>query len=221
MKCFCVENDAELVFCVVDVPASNADMVRHAWFIEDGEMYTKTYLKTAGVDHAWYRNRVDVERVKENFARLGAAMFSGRPDWQTAFRILAGRLWDANIEWYAFGSSCEAVRGINIVPNDIDVIVHTRDFYRVKEVFTDEVVEPFVDNKDTWLVRYFGRLCVAGTIVDVVADEKMDNENHPYEQVSWAGHAILVEPFHNRLALERQRDRPDRLAAMEAYLSSV
>jgi len=217
MKCFCTETDSELVFHVTEVKPEERDLVLHAWFTEEGSEFIKRYPKASGVDQSWFQNRADVDQVKQNFARLGPEMFSGQSNWQQAFSILVGKFNAHHIEWYCFGSVCEAVRGIPIEPNDLDVIVHTKEFYRVKDIFADAVIEPFVDNQNTWLVRYFGRLCLAGTIIDIVADNKMDAENHPYEKVPYQGTELLVEPFQNRYALEKTRNRPDRLAAMELY----
>jgi len=220
MRCFCLESEAELTFCVEDVPGVSAEIVRHAWFEQSGSRFIKRYPKSAGVDQNWFRNREQVEQLKANFSRLGPQMFQGSFDWQQALTILATKFAAHQIEWYIFGSCCEAVRGIQITPNDLDIIVHIKDFYKVQQIFAGRVVEPFVDNQNTWLVRYFGRLCLAGAIVDIVASESMNAENHPYDQVEWNGFTLLVEPIQARAALERQRNRPERLAAIEAYLAA-
>jgi len=220
VRCFSEDSQAELTLCVADVPQEFEEIVRHAWFTQTGDRFTKQYPKAAGVDQSWYKDPVQVERIRNNFARLGPQMFAGSFNWQEALTILARKFAEYGIEWYVFGSCCEAVRGIDIIPNDIDIIVHTKDFYKVQAAFPDNVIEPFVDNQDTWLVRYFGRLCVANAIVDIVAAGNMNSENHHYEKVEWNGFSLLTEPIAVRAALERQRDRPERLAAIKAYLEN-
>jgi len=190
----------------------------HAWFEKLGNKFIKTYPMESGADKSWYKNIEEKERIKSNFARLGQSMFEGIFDWKRVLLTLAQKFLGNGIEWYIFGSSCEIVRGIDIKPNDIDIIVHTKDFYKVKDVFPDNIVEPFVDNKDTWLVRYFGRLCVDGAIVDIAASEKMNIENHCYDKVMYNGFNLYIEPFQTRYALETKRNRADRLKAMEEYI---
>ena len=218
MKCYCYETDDDFILCVENAEIKHEDIILHAWFkkIENG--YVKTYPMKNGVDDKWYRKSEYKELIKRNFSRLGQSMFSGVFDWENVLTFIAKKFYENRIEWYIFGSSSEKVIGVNITPNDVDIIVHTKDFYKVNEIFIDNVVEPFVDNKGTWLVRYFGRLCVGGAIIDVVADEKMNIENHHYDKIMWNGFEIFVEPFQTRYALETERNRPDRLNAMKEYM---
>jgi hypothetical protein len=160
--------------------------------------------------------------VSKNFASLGHSMFEGMLDckWEIALQFFAKKCKDNNIEWYVFGSISDVLRGINIIPHDIDIIVHTKDFYKLKNIFVDYIVEPFVDNKDTWIVRYFGRLCLQGVLFDIVAENRLNLENHKYDMILWSGHDILVETFQNRYNLEIQRGRKDRIREMEIYMDN-
>jgi len=221
MKCYCYEADTDFILCVENAEPECEDVILHAWFKKTDNGYEKTYPMESGMDKSWYKKTAEKELIKKNFACLGQSMFSGMFDWERVLLTLAQNFSENGIEWYLFGSSCEAARGVDIVPNDIDIIVHTKDFYKVKEIFPDNMVEPFVDNKNTWLVRYFGRLCVGGAIVDIVADEKMNRENRQYEKLLWNNFNVLVEPFETRYALEVERNRVDRLKAMRKYMESI
>ena len=217
LKCYFYERDDHFILCVENAQPKHEDMILHAWFEKTDTGYEKVYPMESGVDQLWYKNIEDRELIKNNFARLGPSMFGGVFDWSSVMTALAQRFAENGVEWYIFGSSCEAVRGMSVTPNDIDIIVHTKDFYKVKELFPDHIVEPFVDNKGTWLIRYFGRLCINGAIIDIVADEKMNKENHCYERLSWNGYDVFAEPFKTRYALEKKRGRADRLHAMEEW----
>ena len=221
MNCYCYEEDGDFILCVENAEAECEDIILHAWFEKTANGYIKKHPMENGVDKSWYKNTEDKELIKRNFAGLGQTMFGGVFDWKAVLLTLAEKFAERGIEWYVFGSSSETVIGVDIKPNDIDIIVHTKDFYRVKDIFADNVVEPFVDNKDTWLVRYFGRLCVGGAIVDIVASEKMNLENHHYDKVLWNGFEVFSEPFQTRYALETKRNRPHRLMAMEEYMKRV
>lgn len=215
MKCYCYETETQLILCVENVAPEFEKNLVAAWFEKTDTGFTKIYPMTDKDNGVSAKDR---EIVKSNFARLGQSMFVGNLDWKNILPFLAKKFSESNIEWYIFGSVSDAVIGVDIVPHDMDIIVHTRDFYKVKDIFLDCVVEPFVDNKGTWLVRYFGRLGAGSAYIDVVADEKMNLENHPYDSVSWNGFNVFVEPFKNRYQLELMRNRPERIKAMEEYM---
>jgi len=211
MNCYCFENDKEFVFCVENAGAEYEKNIKDAWFEKVGDKYIKTYPNT--ID--------DKERLKESFSRLGESMFKGAGDWEKAQGIFAEKCDKENLDWYITGSVSEAVAGVKIEPHDIDIVSHVKDFFRIKEVFYDYLIEPFVDNQDSWVVRYFGRLCIGGVMIDVVADESRNEENHQYRSVEWKGYTLKVEPIQERYKIELQRDRKDRIKAIEEYLGKA
>jgi hypothetical protein len=77
------------------------------------------------------------------------------------------------------------------------------------------------DNKGNWLVRYFGKLCIGGASVDIAADDKLNIENslEHYEKISWKGYDVYITPLYKRYAVEKQRDRKDRIKAIEEYMN--
>ncbi|MHB1000765.1 MAG: nucleotidyltransferase family protein [Armatimonadota bacterium] len=217
MKCYCYKTEAELIFCVEDVETEYEVNLHAAWFTKTDNGFTKIYPmvdKENGVESE------DKELIIRNFTRLGQSMFEGVFDWKNVLSLLAKKFRDNEIEWYIIGSISDAVLGVDIKPHDLDIIVHTRDFFKVKRIFSDYVVEPFVDNKGTWLVRYFGRLCLDGAIVDIAADEKMNLENHqhPYTRTSWNGYDVIIEPLQDRYEVEIKRNRIDRIKAIETHM---
>jgi hypothetical protein len=54
----------------------------------------------------------------------------------------------------------------------------------------------------------------------VCADEKMNLENHQYDKTTWNNYDVYIEPLQVRYQLELQRNREDRIKAMEAYRKS-
>lgn len=218
MNCFCRENETELIFCVEDIPPAFAPNLAAAWFTRTATGFEKRYnrdMQANGVSAA------DIEAVKANFARLAPQMFQGEFDWQEALLQAASVLTARGIEWYLTGSVCEAVLGVEVHPHDVDIIVHTRDFFAVKSLFPDRVVEPFVDNHGTWLMRYFGRLCLAGAMVDVAADEKTNRPNHAYQATLWRGFTLYIEPLQARYEIERARKRSERTRAIEDFFQQT
>jgi len=217
MKCYCYDTKLEFVLCVENADPGLEDVIQHAWFKKTDNGFIKIYPNIDG-------NGVsikDKELVSRNFARLGQSMFEGmlNCDWKTALSFFAQKCKAKEIEYYIFGSVSDVVHGVNINPHDIDIVVHTKDFYKVKNIFPDSIVEPFVDNKETWLVRYFGRLCLSGVLFDIVADEKMNLENHQYDKILWNNYDLYAESLQVRYQLELKRNREGRIKAFEEYMN--
>ncbi|OGO77451.1 MAG: hypothetical protein A2Y23_02135 [Clostridiales bacterium GWB2_37_7] len=220
MKCYCYYTEFEFVLCVEEADERLHEVIQHAWFQKTDNGFNKIYPMT---DKENGVEAEDKELVINNFARLGQSMFEGMLDcnWENALQLFIQKCKDNNIEWYIFGSVSDAVRGIKIKPHDIDIIIHTKDFFKIKSLFPDSVVEPFVDYKGTWLVRYFGRLCLAGVLFDIAADEKMNLGNHNYDKVSWNNFDVYVENLQARYQLELKRNREDRIKAIETYMKEL
>ncbi len=210
MKCTCYETETEFVLCAEDVAQDHEGNVLAAWFRKDGDRYIKAYPKQIG----------DKELIRANFSRLGESMLTGAGDWRAALHTFADRC-IGQIEWYITGSASEAVLGVEIKPHDLDLVIHTEDFNKVRELFAESVVEPFQDLGGSWVVRYFGRLCIDGVMADIVADESRDKEHHVYDAVDWNDHRIWIEPLEARYETELQRDRKDRIEAIQTYMDRM
>lgn len=222
MKCFCYETETKFIFCVEGAEGKIYEnlLADQYWTKTDEDKFIKIYPLDTGWDDAWYMKPEYKEAVIKNFARLGQSWIEGIFDWKSVLLQLAKMFAENGVEWYIIGSTSEAVLGVGIKPHDIDIAVHTKDFYKVKDLTYGYVIEPLGDNKGNWLVRYFGKLCVDGASVDIAADDKlnMENNRHLYEKVSWNGYEVFITPLRNRYEVEKHRDRGDRIKAIEAYM---
>lgn len=211
MRCYCVANEDSFEFCIEGVTENEVPNVEAAWFQRDGQRYVKRYP-------AWIE---DQELLTRNFALLGPSMFKKLGTWEESLEIFAQICEAEEIRWAITGSISEAVRGVEVNPHDLDIVVHTDDFFKVKKIFLDHMVEPFIDNGGTWVVRYFGRICLRGLMLDIVADKDRNMESHCYDRVSWRTYQLLVEPLLDRLIVELHRKRHERITVFEQYLKSV
>lgn len=224
MKCYCYETDKKFIYCVENAEGIYENLLADPYWTQTGDgKFVKIYPLDTGFDDAWHLVPEYKQTIANNFSRLGQSWLEGIFDWTQVLAFLAQTFRDNGIEWWLMGSASEAVLGVDIKPHDIDVAVHTRDFYKAKVLFQDYTVEPFVDNKGGWLVRYFGKLCVYGASVDIAADDKLDVEYHEgkYERVSWNGFNIFITPLRVRYETELQRNRKDRINAIEAYINKI
>lgn len=223
MKFYCYETETEFIFCVENAEGKIFDNLQsdRYWTKTDDNKFIKVYPMDTNWDDAWYLNSVYKEAVINNFAWLGQSWIEGIFDWKNVLSVLAQMFQKNEIEWYIIGSTSEAVLGVDINPHDLDIAVHTSDFYKVKNLTRKYVIEPLGDNKGNWLVRYFGKLCVDGASVEIAADDKLNienNRNH-YEKVIWNGYEVYITPLCERYEVEIQRDRKDRIKAIEEYMN--
>jgi len=223
MNCYCYETKTKFIFCVEGASGKIYDLLKAEpyWMQADTCKFIKVYPMDTNWDDAWYLDTAYKETVKRNFTRLGQSWIEGVFNWQRVLTLLAQMFNKNKIEWYIIGSASEAVLGVDINPHDLDIVVHTRDFYKVKDLSRDYVIEPLGDNKGNWLVRYFGKLCVDGASVDIAADDKLNMENNRehYEKVTWNGYEVYITPLSERYKVEIQRGRTDRITAIEAHMN--
>jgi hypothetical protein len=231
MKCYCYETDSEFIFCAEDVvDAQLEDAIVHmAWQKVDGK-YIRPYPLSA------FSNESEKERIGGNFARLGQEMFESSLagfDWEKPLDSIAQQFLANEIEWYIVGSICDTIRGVHIQPFDIDIIVHTRDFLKAKDVcnsaFPEAIIAPF-DTQGTLYLQCFGRMFLAGAMVEIVADERWNPEyrqseksvwrDHGYTQPEyvktvWRGYDLFLESLQHRHQAETKRNRVDRIKAID------
>ena len=157
------------------------------------------------------------EKIMLNFSRLMPGVFESR-NWDRALLSFAEICKENHIAWFLTGSACDAVRGIHVFPHDLDIQIAFRHWHRAEEIFEDYIVEPFIETKD-WVRAYWGRLVVENMLVDLVADKTYDFPNHDYEPFLWKGNLLWLETFRARYEMELARDRKERIAAIENFIS--
>lgn len=210
MQCFCRETDSEFILCVEGAPESAWDEIRKAFFEQEQTSFTKRYAASV----------LDKETIRENFPKYAPDMFTRRTfDWPQALATFAEIAAAHNITWYLTGSMAAVVRGIDIVPHDIDIIVETTAFEKTRVAFREYLLEPFVDNEGAWVVRYFGRLCIAGVMVDIAADESRDTRAMKLESVAWGPYTLRTETLQTCLEVNMQRGREQHASKIRAYLN--
>ena len=224
MKCYCVEDGTQFVYRVECATGETHKRLQaDGYWTETADgAFVKEYPLDTDWEDAWYTVPGYKAAIASNFERLGSAWITGAFDWEHVLSRLAQMLTENGLDWYVKGSVSEAVLGAQITPHDIDIVIHTRDFYKARELFIDHTVEPLSDNHGGWLIRYFGKLCLDGASVDIAADTSMNSESYPQlTEVMWRGYSLRVEPLQVRYEVEIQRNRTDRIAAIEALMQRL
>lgn len=205
-KCYCYETDSAFIFCVENVDKARLeDVIQHMGWRKIDDKFLLSYPQSV------FSDQREKELIVGNFSRLGQVMFeklSSGIDWETPLEMLAQKFNETGIEWYIVGSAGDALRGVDVKPFDIDIVVHTRDYYKAKDIcyldFSESVIAPFTGSEDISPSRYFdnpmkyfinplkyfGRMFLTGAMIEIAADEIWDLESRlpEHKKTVWYGY---------------------------------
>jgi hypothetical protein len=189
------------------------------FFAPAGVEFTRSFPPDApGLADAYRRFARCARELLEQTARL-------RPvPWRDALRVAATRLDRAGVEWFVCGSAALAVRGVDVEPRDIDLVVG--DHARAAAAFADALIEPPSHDADgQWVAAWFGRAFL-GARVEWIADAYPDAAEPSefgadaaarLERVDWSGRTVLVTPLDLQLAVSERRGLHDRAATIRSF----
>lgn len=205
-----------------DEPAYRRALAELMFAEEDGAFVRSFPAHAPGLHESYVRFKLTVEDV--------LAQTSGRrlPPWDEALDAVASRLAAARCSWFLAGSAALAVRGIDVVPRDLDLV--TADASCALRALGDVQTEPVSINRPgAWIARWFGR-CFLRARVEWIAgvDPALDvyaspNEFGPaaarrLEPVRWNDHDLVLTPLDVQLAVTERRGLAARAQAIRDFL---
>jgi hypothetical protein len=216
------EDGNDILFVVSEFSPEYKEVFENACYsLEDGS-YTKRFAN----------DTPNISRIRENWENYAEEMFAQMgyfktPRWEEALLGFMERIRDTDIHWWLTGSCAACVRGVNIRPHDVDIMLRSEDIYKVNQLFADYIVEPIKSSKG-WVAANFGVLFMDARI-DLAFDPEdfVDNPEPvdfgPYamrnlEDVDWNGHTVRVPPLELQMQVNKRRGRDDRAAAIEEYM---
>lgn len=172
----------------------------------------------------------DVDRVFANFQRhlevmvLQNARLIEIP-WEHALETFVTRVEGTELDWWLYGSGALAVRGLAVVPGDLDFAVN--DAQLVGRLFGDLLVEPVTYLADwvaPWIGRAFDRALFEWQACAHPTGRYEPTEQEPavrdrLEIVYWRGHEVLVPPLAIQLTKAVERGLQDRAALIRLALA--
>lgn len=162
----------------------------------------------------------DVAAIHRRFAKHHKDILRQRAgraltDWQTALCLFFARVEKTGLNWFLYGSGTLAVRGIDIMPGDLDFWVDDADL--AGRIFEDLLIEP-VTTMTGWIADKGGRAysgCIVEWLSGVHPTSEPHEQNpacHPYEKhAHWQGFAIPVAPLDLQLAVLERRGLTERV----------
>ena len=145
--------------------------------------------------------------------------------WQNALRETARRLDGAGVEWWLTGSAALTVRGIDIVPRDLDLVVSDQGAAAAATAFDDALIEPAVA-VEGWFCKWWGRAWVGARVewvgaVTGAADEPVPTDFGPVaasslNRIRWNNLTISVPSLEIQRAVSERRGLTDRVRLIDS-----
>ena len=211
MKAWAERVDSELVLSLEHVEAELLEAVAALGFEPERERHVRRFPAAAAhADAAAARFPLVAEELVRQTARLAPT------PWEAALADLARRAGPRR--WWLTGSAALAVRGLDVAPRDLDVIVEADDAASVADSLADALVEPLAPGG--WLGRWWTRAFL-GARVEVVGgvnpelDRPEPTDFGPLaagrlEVVPWRGLELRVPPLELQLRAAERRGLDER-----------
>jgi hypothetical protein len=190
------------------------DALDDLYFERDGGVHVRAFPPASVSAEVFERFVLALEPMLRQTARLEAT------PWDAALRSVVERL--GGVEWWLAGSAALAVRGIDVAPRDIDLVV---DGAGAEVALGPALIEP-VTPTEGWFCRRFGRAFLGMRVEwveDVLpsADEPEPTDFGPVaaaslENVRWQGFDLRVPPLSLQRAAAARRGLLDRVALIDA-----
>jgi hypothetical protein len=189
------------------------------FFEENDGRHVKRFPTGSVSDDIFRRFQAQLEPLLRQTARLEPI------PWQTALRETAHRLDAVGVDWWLTGSAALAVRGVDLEPRDLDLVVSDDGAAAASAAFDDALIEPTVA-ADNWFCRWFGRAWVGARVewvggVTAVADEPAPTDfglvaAASLDAVRWGGLTIRVPPLKLQRAVSERRGLLDRVRLIDS-----
>lgn len=216
------EDEKNIFFIVSEYPDEYKSILESQFYsLENGKFVKK------------FPNNIDnMERIKKNFKNNAEEMFLQmgyfkKVEWEKALLSFISMVEGHDIDWWLTGSCALSVRGISVEPHDVDIMLDSKDIDKIKNIFSDYIVEPITSSKG-WVVDYFGVLFLNARVDLAFDPQEFVDKPEPsdfglyalkhIEKVIWNGSIIKVPPLELQLQVNKRRERYDRVKAIEDYL---
>jgi hypothetical protein len=213
---------AKMYFLVYELEAQYHKVAKDLGFVEEEDGFARVFeAQTPRLDQIFARFALFAEKMI-----LQAA--GARPvPWDRALLSFLERVSGESVDWWLAGSAALAVRGIDIVPRDLDIITDSDGARQLGGAMSDWLVEP-VQESQGWIARWFGRAFNQARIEWVGDVEKSVDERGPsdfgpaagtrLQTLRWRGHKIRVPPLELQLAVCERRGLKERVQKIKHAL---
>lgn len=185
-------------------------LVKMGWLPAGTGNFTRRLSASGDIDRIFERFSEHLELMVLQSARL-------RPvEWEVALEAFVDRVSRTGVGWWLYGSAALAVRGLEVVPGDLDLAVE--DPWMVGQALEDLLVEP-VTRMTGWVADAGGR-AFCGVVIEWLSGAHPTGLIPPHEQeeaaaahleiVDWRGRSVPVPSLELQLAVAARRGLEQR-----------
>ena len=212
----------ETYFIMVDVDPRYHEFVRDLHYFPLEEGFGKVFpTNTPGLDGIYTNFQRDAEDMVLQIAGARSV------PWDECLKAFLDIVRPHDVTWWLCGSAALGVRGMEIGPRDIDLVVDGGDAKKLGELLQDHLIEPVVRVED-WFCKWFGRAFLHARLewvggVDERADHPEVGDFGPIaesrlETVVWRGRQIRLPPLDLQLRVNERRGLDARVEMIERFL---
>ena len=224
MKTLRKVSGAQTYFVIANVEPRYVEAIRSFVYEETANGFARAYPSNAPYLEQAYRNWQEYTQTMVQ-QRAGEVPVL----WEEAMLNFLHRVEGYPIDWWVTGSAALALRGLDVIPGDIDLITSADDAVRLGKLLVNEIVQPVQDTTG-WVGKWFCRSFLGATVewvggVNESADAYGVSDFGPVaagrlETIEWHGHPIRVPPLDLQLAVNERRGRLERAALIRAAQGS-
>jgi hypothetical protein len=213
---------AETKFILTDLSPEYIEAAKSLFYLPDESGFSKTFPSD-------YHG---IDRVYEHFQNYAESMIlqalSAIPiPWDKALLHFLETIETTHIRWWLTGSAALAVRGLRIIPHDIDIVVDGADAESLGTLLFNDLIEPVIPSQN-WISDWFGRAFAHARIewvggVHASVDDPHATDFGPtaasrLEKVTWNRKEINVPPLELQLQTSERRGLSQRAEEIRKWM---
>jgi len=144
-----------------------------------------------------------------------------RVEYLQVVGFIAEKLKNLEVKWFITGSLNHAIHGIDISPNDIDILSDKHGVYLIEKEFQRYVIKKVAYSASENLRSYYGMLCISGINIDIMAEIEnrliagiwephIDWEQY-IEQIKIGKYLVPVLSLEYEHTIYKKLNNPDRM----------
>jgi len=223
MKTICKTERGTTSFIISDLEPVYHDAVRGLFYRPVEEGFAKSYPSdTPHLDRIYHNFEQYAEEMVLQTAEVHSVL------WDKSLLAFLQIVGNEEIKWWLVGSAALAVRGIDVIPHDLDLVVDEASAIRLGELLLDFLVEPVLPSSG-WIADWFGRAFLyarlewVGDVSDSVDSTNITDfgpiAESRREVINWHDKKIQVPPLDLQLEVTERRGLTERAEKIRRFMN--
>lgn len=217
-----IKKDGALLYKVRKNEFTVSNKFDKTFYSDSDEEYTRTYPRSMMFNHDENSIEMHYNRFinREYFEEKNQSKIDDALEW------ICDNHKKNDVKWWLAGSAALYIRGIDVIPHDIDVMTYMSEIDKIKEIVYDKIIEPF-HFVTGWVVKGFGVIDYNCRIDYAFEPEKYVDDNgycdfglyaeQHLEKIVWHGREIQIPPIELHVLSNVRRGRQSIVDAINNY----